>query len=69
MSGLLFGSMIAGRIGDVFGRKPTLLIGLIVACLGSASGALCHDYYSFAATRFITALGECNAPESRNDCA
>ena len=58
MIGLFLSSLIAGRIGDIIGRKPTLMLMVLVACIGSTCGAFCYDYWSFAATRFVTALGK-----------
>ena len=49
---LAFGSLLplGGRIGDLFGRKPTFLIGLIGFAANSAVGGLAQSFGWLVAT-------------------
>jgi EmrB/QacA subfamily drug resistance transporter len=51
--------LIGGSIGDRFGRRPTLLAGLLGFAATSALGALCSDAGELIAVRF--AMGACAA--------
>jgi DHA1 family bicyclomycin/chloramphenicol resistance-like MFS transporter len=59
--GFALGQIIYGPLLDRFGRKPPLNIGLVVYILCSIGCALAPDLRSFAALRFLEALGGCVA--------
>ncbi|XP_041475653.1 organic cation transporter protein-like [Lytechinus variegatus] len=51
--GYLAGSAIFGALGDRFGRKPVLVIGMIFRIIFGYSLALVHNYWAFAVIRFF----------------
>ena len=57
MAGFFCGSFIWGNIGDKFGRKITLMYSIITGSLFSLIGAFSSNYYYYAFTRFMTAVG------------
>ena len=57
MAGLFCGSFFWGIIGDMIGRKVTLMYAIITASLFSLLGAFSSNYYYYAFTRFMCAIG------------
>jgi MFS transporter, AAHS family, 4-hydroxybenzoate transporter len=59
--GLGLGSMLLGPLGDRFGRRPTVLTGIVVLALATLGTATGRGYFDFAAWRLMAgmALGLC----------
>lgn len=55
--GLALGSLIAGPLGDRFGRKKVILASLVFFGLASAASALATGVFSFSVLRVLTGLG------------
>jgi AAHS family 4-hydroxybenzoate transporter-like MFS transporter len=55
--GVLVGALIAGPLGDRFGRKPLLLMSITIFGLASLASAFSQSLEFLAATRFFTGLG------------
>lgn len=72
--GFLVGALVAGAIGDRFGRKNVMLWALVLFCLASLVGAGLNDWHQFFAVRVIGGLGmgaeaAIIAPSCRNSSA
>jgi EmrB/QacA subfamily drug resistance transporter len=64
---LAFGSLLllGGRLGDLFGRKRTLIVGLIGFAIASAAGGLAQSFVVFAGARALQgAFGALLAPSA-----
>ena len=57
--GLAFGQLIYGPISDRFGRRPTLIAGLILYTLAGLAALFAPDAESLIAARLFQALGGC----------
>lgn len=55
--GFLVGALVAGAIGDRFGRKNVMLWALVLFCLASLVGATLDNWHQFFAVRVIGGLG------------
>jgi MFS transporter, AAHS family, 4-hydroxybenzoate transporter len=55
--GLLIGSLIAGLLGDRFGRKPVLIASVVTFGVGSFTSAFVASPMQLAAARALTGLG------------
>src|SRR5882757_1883626 len=51
------GAVILSSLTDRFGRRPLLLLTMVLTGLGSLYTALTHDYASFTLSRFVTGMG------------
>jgi len=58
-AGLASGQLFYGPLADRFGRRPPLLIGIGLFCLGSLGCALAPSLSWLIAARFVQALGGC----------
>jgi len=56
---ITFGSflLLAGRLGDLVGRKPVFLSGVVIFTLASAACGLAHDQAVLIAARFVQGIG------------
>jgi len=57
MVGLMIGSFLVGNLSDQFGRKPTLLVMILVSTVSCLAGVFCPEYWSYTATRIVIGLG------------
>ncbi len=57
--GLAFGQLIYGPISDRFGRRPTLIAGLVLYTLAGLAALFAPDAESLIAARLFQALGGC----------
>jgi MFS family permease len=55
--GLLLGALIGGRMADLVGRRPVLVISLLVLGVFSIASAFAGDLPSLLAMRFLAGLG------------
>ncbi|MES2441532.1 MAG: MFS transporter [Pseudomonadota bacterium] len=55
--GLLIGAVLGGRMADLVGRRPVLVVSLLVMGVFSIASALVGDLPSLLAMRFLTGLG------------
>ena len=55
--GFSFGPLIYGPLGNRFGRKKSILFGLIISIIGSALAFLSGSFWVLCLGRFIQALG------------
>ncbi|MGC4028382.1 MAG: MFS transporter [Steroidobacteraceae bacterium] len=55
--GLVLGSFLLSPVGDSLGRRPAILLGLLIAGAGTGSGALAPDFGWLAVTRLIAGIG------------
>ncbi len=56
-AGIIIGAYISGVLGDRYGRKNALFLSILVYSLGSIACSFVQDVESYAAARFITAMG------------
>jgi Bcr/CflA subfamily drug resistance transporter len=61
-AGMAIGQMIYGPASDRFGRRPPLLIGIVVFFVASVVCALAPNIETLIAARFVQALGGCAGP-------
>lgn len=57
LAGMGVGALAVAPIGDIFGRKPTILLCTIMLCAGMGLSALAADVAQLSLMRFITGLG------------
>ena len=55
--GMGFGSVILGSLADKFGRKPAMLLCLVVMAIGMYMASVANDVWTLTVWRFITGLG------------
>jgi AAHS family benzoate transporter-like MFS transporter len=55
--GVLIGSLICGAIGDFFGRRRLLILGVSWFSIGMFITAFTHTVFAFGAMRFLTGIG------------
>ena len=55
--GVLIGSLICGAIGDFFGRRRLLILGVSWFSIGMFITAFTHTVFTFGAMRFLTGVG------------
>jgi DHA1 family bicyclomycin/chloramphenicol resistance-like MFS transporter len=60
--GFALGQLVYGPISDRFGRRPVLMGGLLVFCLGNLACVAAPDIETMIAGRFLQALGACSGP-------
>ena len=59
IAGLALGQLIYGPVSDYFGRRPTLMVGLVIYTLAGLAAAVAPDIHSLIAARLMQALGGC----------
>jgi DHA1 family bicyclomycin/chloramphenicol resistance-like MFS transporter len=59
LAGMAIGQFFYGPASDRFGRRPPILLGIVVFTLGSVSCALARTPEQLILARFIQALGAC----------
>ncbi|MCP1400612.1 MFS transporter [Achromobacter insolitus] len=52
-----FGVVVWGRLCDLWGRRPTLLAGLVLYALGAGWAMMAGDFWQLLAARLISAFG------------
>ena len=57
MVGLMIGSFVVGFLADQYGRKPILLLLLLLSFSSTLGGVFCSDVWSYAVTRLVTGVG------------
>jgi len=57
--GLAFGQLIYGPLSDCFGRKPILMVGLVLYTAAGIAAAAAPGVYALIAARLFQALGGC----------
>lgn len=57
--GMALGQLVYGPLSDRFGRKPPLMVGLILYALSSIACALAPGIYALIGFRLLQALGGC----------
>jgi AAHS family 4-hydroxybenzoate transporter-like MFS transporter len=55
--GLVIGSFLLAPLGDRWGRRPAVLLGLLIASAATGAGAIAPDVPSLLATRLVAGLG------------
>jgi len=55
--GYFFGAMLAGMLGDLFGRRRVMMWALVIYCVASLASAVAHDWPFFLGTRIVAGLG------------
>jgi len=55
--GMALGSIFLGSLADTLGRRPTLLLGLIILTLGMTAAGLSPNVYILGAARVFTGIG------------
>ena len=56
-AGMLIGGFLWGSLGDIYGRRTTLIVAMLVNCVAGAGSSLSQNYPTFLALRFISGLG------------
>lgn len=59
LAGLAFGQLVVGPLSDRFGRRPLLLLGLLVYVAGSLACAMAMSLDLLLLARLIQAIGAC----------
>jgi EmrB/QacA subfamily drug resistance transporter len=49
--------LLAGRLGDLIGRKPVFIVGLVIFTLASAVCGLAHEQMQLVAARLVQGIG------------
>jgi DHA1 family bicyclomycin/chloramphenicol resistance-like MFS transporter len=62
LAGFACGQIFYGPLSDRFGRRPVMLGGLMLYCLGSLGCILAASIEMLIAARFAQALGACAGP-------
>ena len=57
--GMALGQLVYGPLSDRFGRKPPLMVGLVLFAVSSAACALAPDIHTLIGFRLFQALGGC----------
>ncbi|WP_144630893.1 multidrug effflux MFS transporter [Bordetella genomosp. 13] len=57
--GLAGGQLVYGPLSDRYGRRPVLMVGLVIYTVAGLAAALAPDAYSLIAARLFQALGGC----------
>ncbi|XP_063411154.1 solute carrier family 22 member 15-like [Mytilus trossulus] len=57
MFGLLIGAFVSGHIGDLYGRKKTYYISIIILLVFNVVGAFSTSWHMFAVVRFLVGVG------------
>ncbi|HUB49512.1 MAG TPA: MFS transporter [Acetobacteraceae bacterium] len=55
--GFLIGALIAGMLGDRFGRRSVMMGALILFCAASLASAFVHDWQTFLLLRVVGGIG------------
>jgi putative MFS transporter len=55
--GFFFGAIIAGKLSDNKGRKPTYIVGSLIVCLFSSLSAISPNYTAFLIFRALNGFG------------
>jgi predicted MFS family arabinose efflux permease len=55
-------AFLAGPVSDTYGRRPMMLLGLMLMLLGTLSSALAWSYGMLLACRFLTGIGAAMIP-------
>lgn len=55
--GFLFGALLAGTLGDLFGRRAVMISALAFYCAASLVSAAVNDWPSFFTTRIVAGMG------------
>jgi len=59
IAGLAVGQLFYGPLSDSFGRRPLLIVGLVLYAAGGVLAALAPDVHVLVAARLLQALGGC----------
>ncbi|XP_076330221.1 organic cation transporter protein-like [Tachypleus tridentatus] len=59
MAGYLTGCLLLGQLSDSFGRRPIMLLGLVILLISGIVCAFAPYFWLFTVTRFLTAVGRC----------
>lgn len=57
LMGMALGSIIMGALTDSHGRRPTLLLGLVILTLGMLAAGIAPNIYALGAARVFTGIG------------
>lgn len=57
LAGMALGSIVVGAMTDTRGRRPTMLLGLIILTLGMAIAGIAPNVYVLGAARIFTGIG------------
>ncbi|HEY1720452.1 MAG TPA: multidrug effflux MFS transporter [Magnetospirillaceae bacterium] len=57
--GLAFGQLIYGPVSDRFGRRPTLMVGLVIYTIAGFAAVFAADIQTLIVARLFQALGGC----------
>ena len=57
LAGMTVGSLLLSPLADVYGRRPAILVSLIVTSVGMVASALTSGVTELAVARFVTGLG------------
>lgn len=57
MFGLLIGAFVSGQIGDLYGRKPTYFLSLLILLVFNIIATFSNSWQMFAVVRFFIGIG------------
>jgi benzoate transport len=55
--GMMIGCIVVAPFADIWGRRPTILLALILMTLGALGCGIVHDFTTFALMRVVTGVG------------
>ncbi|MBK8579708.1 MAG: multidrug effflux MFS transporter [Candidatus Accumulibacter sp.] len=62
LAGFACGQIVYGPLSDRYGRRPVLLAGLLLFCVGTLGCVFAHSIDRLILARFVQALGACAGP-------
>mgnify|MGYP000870124550 CR=1 FL=1 len=62
LAGFACGQIVYGPLSDRYGRRPVLLGGLLMFCVGTLGCVFAHSIDRLILARFVQALGACAGP-------
>ena len=58
MIGMMVSTILFGFLSDKYGRRPVIMIGIVIEILAGLSSAFSYSIYQFLASRFFLSLGQ-----------
>lgn len=56
-AGALVGTLVLGKAGDYYGRKPIFVLTALLISVAGVATAFCHNYFQLLVARFMVGMG------------